>query len=60
MNRITFLQQKVASAQDEAKQGYCDSIIELAKIAIGKINQDELLKYLGEKQHEGLSDEAKK
>jgi len=59
LNRITYLQQQLGTAQNETdKNGFNDEIIDLCKVAIDKIDQNELLRYFGEKYHE--SEENKK
>jgi hypothetical protein len=64
INRILYLEQqlqsKAATMSDEEKQKLYSEIIELAKVALEKINQNELLRYFGEKHHEPASDEIKK
>ena len=61
MNRIQFLNQKLASCQNEIeKSNFYEEIIELSKVAIGKIDQNDLLRYIGEKYHDSASDEVKK
>ena len=59
LNRINYLQQQAATIQNETeKNSVYDEIIELSKIAIDKIDQNDLLRYFGEKHHE--TDENKK
>jgi hypothetical protein len=64
LNRILYLEQqlqsKASTMTDEEKQKHYDEIIEMAKVALEKINQNELLKYFGEKYHEPAGDEVKK
>lgn len=61
INRIQYLEQQLSSLKndDDKKKSYED-IIGLSKLALEKINQNDLLKYLGEKTHDNLSDEGKK
>ena len=59
VNRITYLQQHVLTIQNETdKNSVYDEIIELSKTAIDKIDQNDMLRYFGEKHRD--SDENKK
>jgi hypothetical protein len=63
MNRIQYLENQISSADEtdiEKKIALWDELINTTRIAIDKINQDELLKFLGEKSNDSVSDEAKK
>lgn len=61
VNRIQFLQQKIASSKNEVeKLGLHEEIIELSRLSIDKIDQTDLLRYIGEKCHDSISDEMKK
>ena len=61
INRIQFLNQKLSTCQSENdKSTIHDEIIEVSKTAISKINQDDLLRFIGEKYHDSTSDETKK
>lgn len=53
------MQQQLATVQNETdKNSSNDEIIDLCKVALDKIDQNELLRYFGEKYHE--SEENKK
>jgi len=64
LNRIQYLEQQFSSQKEENKpkaRGYLEEIIRLSKLAIEKININELLKYIGEKIHDStMSQESKK
>jgi hypothetical protein len=68
LNRIQYLEQQINSSSSsdssstESKIALWEEIISVSKLAIEKIDQNELLKYLGEKSSEAstLSDEVKK
>ena len=59
MNRIQFLLQKTCQ-NDIEKSNVHEEIIDLSKTAIGKIDQNDLLRFIGEKYHDSTSDESKK
>lgn len=61
LNRVTYLQQQLSSnpTEDIAK-AHQDEILELTKLAIGKVNQNDLFRFLGEKQHDPSTEELKK
>jgi hypothetical protein len=64
LNRIQYLEQQFSSQKEENKvkaRSYCEEILRLSKLAIEKININELLKYIGEKVHDStMSQESKK
>jgi hypothetical protein len=62
VNRIQFLDQKLSALQNdpEKKNAYLDEILNLSKFALEKINQNDLLRYYGEKNHDPASDDSKK
>ena len=61
LNRIQYLQQKLSTTPNEnEKSSLNEEIIELCKQAIGKIDQNDLLRYIGEKYHEAVTEETKK
>ncbi len=61
LNRVQYLQQKISTTQNEIeKSNLNDEVIELCKQAIDKIDQNDLLRYVGEKHHESNTDENKK
>jgi hypothetical protein len=61
MNRIQFLLQKISTCQNEVdKSNVHDEIIHVSKTAISKIDQDDLLRFIGEKYHDSATDETKK
>jgi tripeptidyl-peptidase-2 len=63
INRIQFLESQISAAgeaDNEKKIALWDELLSTARIATEKINQDELLKFLGEKTNDSVTDEAKK
>lgn len=61
LNRIQYLEQQIGSnTDDDRKLALYDDIISLCKTGIDKINQNDLLKFLGEKHHDPLVEENKK
>ena len=62
INRIQFLDQKLSGLQNdnEKKSSHLDEILSLSKLALDKINQNDLLRYYGEKHHDPSSDDKKK
>lgn len=59
LNRIQYLTQSMQS-DPEKKILQHDEIISLSKMAIEKINQNDLLRYYGEKNHDPATDDKKK
>lgn len=60
MNRIQFLTQKMSTCNSLEKSTIQDEIIDICKTAISKIDQTDLLRFIGEKYHDSVSDEVKK
>ena len=63
INRIQYLEQQLAKEsqqQAEKKHAIYEEIIGLSTLALGKINQADLLKYLGEKHHDPAQEDNKK
>ena len=63
VKRIEYLESQIASCgetETEKKIGLWDELIGVTRTALAKINQDEVLKFLGEKNTDSVSDEAKK
>lgn len=63
INRIQFLELKVSNIprkENNKKLALLDEILALSRTALEKINQNDLLRYVGEKHHDALLDDAKK
>ncbi len=64
INRIQYLEQQFSAlpshSESEKKSSICKQIIELSKIGLEKINQNDLLRYFGEKNHDPSLEENKK
>lgn len=60
LNRIQYLENQLTSSDNEKKLSIYEEIIGLSGLALNKINQTELLKYLGEKHHDPAQEEHKK
>ena len=62
INRIKYLEQQVSSTKDDVKLKiqYLTQIVELSKVALSKINQDELFIYFGIKKHEKANENLQK
>ena len=61
VNHIQFLEQQFAASTDVVKRhSLCKQIIEMSKIGLEKINQNDLLRYFGEKNHDPALEESKK
>ncbi len=61
LNRIQYLASNSKTSNDQEKK--CkndDEIISLSRLALEKINQNDLLRYFGEKHHDPANDEHKK
>ena len=60
LNRIVFLQQLINSTQNEQeKLSIYDEIIDLSKTAIEKIDQNDLFRFFGQKNHDSAEDNKK-
>lgn len=62
-NRIQYLEQQLstlAPTETDKKISVYDEIIATSRLGLDKINQNDLLKYLGEKQHDPSVEENKK
>jgi hypothetical protein len=62
-NRIQYLEQQLstlAPTETDKRISVCDEIIATSRLGLDKINQNDLLKYLGEKQHDPSVEENKK
>ena len=61
INRIQYLEQLLAESADKDKKcSLYKQIIELCKTGMEKINQNDLLRYFGEKTHDASLEESKK
>ena len=62
INRVKYLDQQVSSITDDVKlkTQHLTQMIEISKLALGKINQNELLCYFGVKKHDTVNEELKK
>ncbi len=62
INRIKYLDQQISTITNDSKlkMQHLILIIDLAKLALGKINQNELFCYFGVKKHETVNEELKK
>ena len=62
INFIQSLEKKISSlgkSEVEKKLAFHNEIVEISKFALNKIDQDALLKFLGEKHHETTDDRKK-
>lgn len=61
INRIQYLEQQLSNMTEvDRKLSIYDEIVGLSGLALGKINQNELLKFFGEKHHDPVNSENKK
>jgi hypothetical protein len=60
LNRIQYLEQQLLLNDSEKKMQTHEQIIELCQLGLEKINQNDLLRYFGEKTHDPALDESKK
>jgi hypothetical protein len=60
LNRIKYLDQEIEKCDGLLKKDYLEQIIKLSKMAINKINQNDLLCFFGAKKFENEDEEVKK
>lgn len=63
VNRAQYLEQQLANlakTDSEKRLKYLDEIIDVSRQGLNKINQNDVLKFFGEKQHDPQTEEKKK
>ena len=62
INRIKYLDQQISANSNDVKlkTQHLVQIVDLAKLALGKINQNDLFCYFGVKKHDAINEELKK